>query len=474
MLGLIMISCQENIEKKTIDREIKEYSLKPIDSSEKKIENIQNSDYVFKPKTKENNLSQRLKALCNKEQTFQFRLNDDTALICKEGTKIIIPYDIFEFENGDSIPQNSLINVKVEEYYKISEMILNNLTTTSDGQLLETGGMIKVTATVQNKNLKIKNGKFYTVVMNNQTNQKNMQLFKGKTQENKMNWTPSSINYTSRSGPFNGLNFTHAYIIKVEDLRKRIKYPKDAFKANKTGTVYIRGIIDKEGILRNPVILQSASDLFNKEIIIALTNYKGFKPAIARGQPICSYTSIAVNFLKAGIWSKIQINAPQKEDIHHQDNNDFFVDWRNVKKKDTLVLCPECDKINNFNQFDISVGSYNFPIQDLGWINCDRFLREKNLQLTKMIVHAPKNDEDRYFLVFKKIKSIMPDYIDGKSIFFPNVPINYDAILIAIKEQNKQLLFAKKEIKVSSDFNEKLLYDLVSETKLKEELTKFD
>lgn len=470
----ILISCQENTGKKTIDTDIKEYSLKSIDSSEKTIENNPENDYVYKKKTKMDNLLQRLRSLCIKEQIFQFRLNDDTAIICNEGTKLIIPYDIFEFDNGDSVPSGSRISLKVEEYYKISEMILNNLTTSSNGQLLETGGMLKVTASVQNKNLKIKKGKFYTVVMNNKANQKSMQLFMGKTREGRMNWIPSSTDYISRSGPLGNLNSKRAYIINSEDLRKRIKYPKEAAKENKTNFVYVKCIIDKEGIIRNPVILQSSSTKFNNEVINKLTNYKGYKPGIAKGTPICSYTSIAIKFTKAGIWSKIQIHAQQKEENHRNDINDFYVDWRNIKNTDSLVLCSECEKVNNFDQFDISVGSYNFPVNELGWINCDRFLREKNLQLTKMIAHLPLNEEERYFLVFKKIKSIMPDYISGNTIFFPNVPLNYDAILIAIKEQNKQLYFARNEIKISNDFNEKLKYNLVSEAKLKEELTKFD
>ncbi|TGL96292.1 hypothetical protein EHQ76_16065 [Leptospira barantonii] len=80
--------------------------------------------------------------------------------------------------------------------------------------------------------------------------------------------------------------------------------------------------------------------------------------------------------------------------------------------------------------------SFYYPILNLGWINCDRFLYMKIrlLPLTLDVNHPTWEDETTYNLILPSIRSVMPSYKDpaGK-VYFPNLPMGEKAIVYALK-----------------------------------------
>lgn len=80
--------------------------------------------------------------------------------------------------------------------------------------------------------------------------------------------------------------------------------------------------------------------------------------------------------------------------------------------------------------------SFYYPILNLGWINCDRFLYMKIrlVSLTLDVNHPTWEDETTYQLILPSIRSVMPSYKDpsGK-VYFPNLPFGEKAILYALK-----------------------------------------
>jgi hypothetical protein len=90
-------------------------------------------------------------------QFFLISTDKDTILNCAEGTIIKIKANSFVSEKTGK-PIAGIVKFSVTEFYKISDILLSNLSTTSNGQLLETGGMVNITATSNNENLKLKKG----------------------------------------------------------------------------------------------------------------------------------------------------------------------------------------------------------------------------------------------------------------------------------------------------------------------------
>ncbi|MBN2681281.1 MAG: hypothetical protein JXR58_02125 [Bacteroidales bacterium] len=83
------------------------------------------------------------------------------------------------------------ITVQLWEFFSYSEMIAAGLTTTSNGKILETGGMIYIRVLCNNKELKLRPDKMIRIVMPTRYN-KNFELFNGKQNRGIVNWIPNS------------------------------------------------------------------------------------------------------------------------------------------------------------------------------------------------------------------------------------------------------------------------------------------
>lgn len=103
-----------------------------------------------------------------------------------KGTIIEIPANVFCFEDGTE-PTSGII-VSCIEAYDYADMIRFNLQTVSDGRMLETGGMLKITASVGERPLQLKPNKMLDVTMPTQKYKEGMQVFVSESNEGNMNW----------------------------------------------------------------------------------------------------------------------------------------------------------------------------------------------------------------------------------------------------------------------------------------------
>jgi len=74
-------------------------------------------------------------------QDFVINTNFDTTILCKEGTVIKIKHSSFLIA-PNSTEAKGKITFQVKEFYKISDIISARLTTHSNENILETGGML--------------------------------------------------------------------------------------------------------------------------------------------------------------------------------------------------------------------------------------------------------------------------------------------------------------------------------------------
>ncbi|MFK8006074.1 MAG: OmpA family protein [Saprospiraceae bacterium] len=88
-------------------------------------------------------------------QEFCINPKKDTTIQCAQGTIINIQANSFALNSIQSRNKNC-VRFQVKEVFLFSDMILENLTTTSDGQILETQGMIYTNAILENDTLSLK------------------------------------------------------------------------------------------------------------------------------------------------------------------------------------------------------------------------------------------------------------------------------------------------------------------------------
>ncbi len=114
----------------------------------------------------------------------------DTVIEGMQGTKITIPKLAFCDKNGNIASE---IKIKLREFYKLSDMIFSKLTTKCNGEIIETGGMVYLKATSENKDLEIVNGKSITIEFKTSYDAE-MKVFSGETDSlGNVNWVTQSI-----------------------------------------------------------------------------------------------------------------------------------------------------------------------------------------------------------------------------------------------------------------------------------------
>jgi hypothetical protein len=130
-------------------------------------------------------LDEELKRLGTASQVFSI-LNDKVDTIkTTNGTIFIIQPNSFL---GNAGQERDSIRIEVKEVFKKSDMILNGLGTVSNGNLLESYGMIYLKATSVKEELKIKEDKSIRVLIPNKTKGSDGELFYAVENDSTLNW----------------------------------------------------------------------------------------------------------------------------------------------------------------------------------------------------------------------------------------------------------------------------------------------
>ena len=124
-------------------------------------------------------------------------------VIGEEGTELLIPADAFLYPDGSPVTKD--VEILLTEVANKSELILSNLPTVSDGRMLVSGGVIKIEAIADGKQLHLAPGK--SVLVNFPGGYiPDMQLFKGQySASGQMNWVPMTEAPSANAHPMDKL-----------------------------------------------------------------------------------------------------------------------------------------------------------------------------------------------------------------------------------------------------------------------------
>ena len=122
-----------------------------------------------------------------KSQFFEIELEKDTTLISQNGTKFRIYRNSFELLI-DSNRIQSKIQIELKEVFHPIDFVLGNLTTTSEGDLLESGGMIFISAKLNGEEILLKEDSEIGVIVPVEDLDGDMMIFSGERNGSKINW----------------------------------------------------------------------------------------------------------------------------------------------------------------------------------------------------------------------------------------------------------------------------------------------
>lgn len=125
-------------------------------------------------------------------QSFNINAESDTILIGSKGTLIRIKKNSFQDSKGNIVQGE--VNIELKEIMSKVDLILSGLSTTSDGKLLETAGMIFLNAKQDNQALDLRDDYKIGIVIPTEFINRKMKVFEGTLSKGLINWqNPESI-----------------------------------------------------------------------------------------------------------------------------------------------------------------------------------------------------------------------------------------------------------------------------------------
>ncbi len=424
-------------------------------------------------------------------QNFSINSKKDTIIVCSEGTKLVIKANSFVNQNNEVV--TGTINVKVEEYYKLSDILLANLTTQSDGKLLETGGMLHLKVLQGEELLKLKPNSPVEIMFSEQNKKEGMQLFSGEWKDGNINWEPLSNSVATADMPVeniiieepdieievpfavveevpvypgceNGNNLEKKECMKdaVERHIRRKLNTEIAKDIGLTGRQRIQAVfkINQKGEVVS-IRTRAAHPELEREAKRVIGLLPKMKPGIQRGKAVTVPYSLPIIFQVEGTsGSTANSSSPI---VNRREQNSLY-----TKRIEQKLIGKDSTKVKA-----IEVSSYIFRTSKLGWINCDRFRRFDEKIKYRLKV---KNGEEvaRIHMVFKSMNSVLPSWKSGEEFDFRMVPKNEDIVLIAIKKDEGKLFLdivqTKTEVNPIIEFN----FKEITLESLKNELKKLN
>ena len=425
---------------------------------------------VGKLKPKDPELVAFYKSVKKEPQIIEVNTEKEFTVTCKEGTKLIVPAKSFvDIKTGRLV--RGKINLEVTEYYKLSEMLLENLTTKSDEKVLETGGMLYLGANKKGSKLKLKSGKSIKVTFNNK-GKRHMQLFYGE-EGHAVNWQPQSeleiefieedvevaLNVVENVPVFPGCDVGDNNEKRkcMDDKINRFfskKFDKGIAKTLKlTGThkISIFFKINKNGDIID-AIARAAHIKLAQEAIRLVDLLPKMIPGKQRGKAVRVPYYASISFKVEG------------SNIYRRNN----IEATSIKMSKRQIDSLGIEKVNPKD-----IVRYAFSSKKLGWINCDRFARMKNRKRYKLKIENFDGADVK--LVYKSMNAILPSKNYGSIIDFGWISgKEEEVLLIAIKKKKDELYLGIEERKTSDasalDFN----FKKVSIDELKDELSELD
>ena len=135
-------------------------------------------------------------------QTFYIEPAQNRTITARNGTTIAIAAGSLTYHDGTT--PTSTITLQLREALSTADILLENLNTVSNGQILETGGMVYLAAQANGKDLEVKSGSNLQISIPTTKVQNGMELFYGKQNANKtINWEPANVSFTQKTTPQN-------------------------------------------------------------------------------------------------------------------------------------------------------------------------------------------------------------------------------------------------------------------------------
>ncbi len=377
-------------------------------------------DYTYEYQPKKISFAEKREefydAFKKEEQSFTISPQKESLITCKEGTQLKIKSNSFVDQKGNLV--TTTIVVKVTEYYKYTDMILGDLTTFSDGNLLESGGMLNITAYANGEEIRLKQGMEMGVKFANTQDYK-MDLYNGVTMED------GSVNWK-------------------RDTKAKSGTPVICCANGKYREAVVDFFMDNYTFSRRDMI-----SLLDARWTIGVS--------LDKNGEIIGTTDMESDALIPG---RVQGVCNQK----------FFEIMKRFKDEVPEVPLPMKGAKFVFHVLSSKeyINDYGFfYTMRLGNLNKDYFEKYKQPKIN-FVVDSDLDGETEYKLIFKDFKGIANGKEQNNKYVFKNVPIGLPVLLVRIRYAEDKVYVGFQDTFISKDFENKMEYKEYQNDQLKD------
>jgi hypothetical protein len=442
-------------------------------------------------------------------QTFWLNPRRDTVLLGAEGTTIWVPAQALVAPTRE-LGSAELVEFRLQEFYSLPDILLNNLSTNSSQGLLETGGMLHLEARTRAGELcRLRPGTELLIRMPAVRPKADMQLFTGvRTPRHRLDWQRPRkalpISSFQETGPspagkvkqltnvlVRQLAYSAAMAQRIHEGRTRRQ--RKAFRRStrftgkqlvEFGQVALR--IDRQGRVLSAAIFGIQDSTLSTRLQQAALQFPSFRPAVLQGPtrpnaataaprsyllsvrkqrptlavplpqlPVAGSWVFEIGFTRAG---RVWLPEPGRGSVDNRLGQGPVFEAgearRRLRQSGAQLQATRLD----------SLGGYLFSAANLGWANCDRFVNQSGPRLTVRVETAAPDAQVQ--LVFKRIRAVLPGYGRG-SCRFDAIPANEPATIVAFKRENGLTYLATRSIRASTEPERNLEFRPVTPAELR-------
>ena len=431
---------------------------------------------------------------------------EESTLSLSKGTDVNIPANAFCHLDGTPVT-GGMVELTFKEAFDYSKMINEHLVTeTIDQQLLETGGMIYISASLNGEELRLQDGTSIELLFPEQKGKSGMELFLGAEENGNVAWTETGEQIKSIEekedlfiqvdlSPIIDFDFDESEVA-FPYFEELMDYPHPKKKANppyagnyskeKYEELYkeyeeIMAAYKQDELERPEKLKQWHAEVakrkealkLHRESIITKKIYNRLRVITSRLD--AKKDDFSHEQLLVDAYSFLQKNigrVPYQKDFYMKKMfgekvydvlQNTELKFRNFEEMNASVFCKDfmdaytevlnriTDKKYEMGYVDKEVLSrYVVRTSNLGWINCDRFIELAEDEKTDLEFARLSTDEE-FYLVFKNIKSVIrPRVVDNKVVFY-NVPKGEDVRLVGFSYKNNSGYLATQDLVIGSN-----------------------
>ncbi|MGB1316007.1 MAG: OmpA family protein [Chitinophagales bacterium] len=416
------------------------------------------------------------------KQVFDVKNNAETIIKAKGGTEIIIPANTFVEKN---------VKLELKEFYSTLDILSSNLSTKANGEMLETSGMIFLEATSEGKKVEPKNE--FTIKFKKMSESQNFQLFDGNRNQADldMNWNVLGGEQIMKKSISLDKFQRNMSTFKVEDQLGTLLNEGQFswYSENKTNKFYTKSapwnswaqVFDYTNFYNqethqcfenSSIELEIDSSGRVQDINTSFKDKKHFCNSFYR--EIVSDKIITDGLTGSSFMTiKFEMDFTVLDSITafvYQENKRLQAIWKAKQDSVNDYLAEARTKRITRNKATYETNLIVTKSSKLGWINCDRFLR--NIPKTDFVVKV--SDEMNVRMVVKSFNSFYNghnDYRKENHKVFTKIPLGEKVTLICTSYKDGKILLAIEETTIRkavfSDFN----FEVVSKEELKERIS---